>query len=153
MQSYKSKLPEVRCELQPLYGFDVLAMCETWLTANVPDRLISVDGYRLFRRDRPVSMSLPRGHGGVAILVSDSFECQLVPTPNTNVPDSNLEIVWVSVKINSGLTLMIASAYRVPVTSAAQLLADFDDLKASFSSYLQCIRERNSLLPVILTAV
>ena len=59
MQSYKPKLPEVRCELQPLYGFDVLAMCETWLTTNVPDRLISVNGYHLFRHDRPVSMSLP----------------------------------------------------------------------------------------------
>lgn len=81
IQSYKPKLPDLRQDIDGVYGFDVLALCETWLTPNVPDRLIGVSGYKLFRGDRPTRLSLPKGKGGVAVLVRDSLSCELLPTP------------------------------------------------------------------------
>ena len=45
VQSVKSKLPELRAEISNVYGFHVLGLCETWLTANVPNRLLGVPGF------------------------------------------------------------------------------------------------------------
>ena len=59
IQSYKPKLPELRNDIDSVYGFDILALSEVWLTPNVPDRLVSVKGYQLFRQDRPDKLNLP----------------------------------------------------------------------------------------------
>ncbi|KAF0306145.1 hypothetical protein FJT64_022284 [Amphibalanus amphitrite] len=129
IQSYKPKLHDIRNDIHDVYGFDVLALCETWLAPPVPDRLVGVSGYRLFRRDRPVSSSLPRGRGGVAVLVRDSLSCELLPTPVTGVAGSNLEIIWVLVRTSKHQTVLVASAYRVPHNTARQLTTDLDDLE------------------------
>ena len=129
VQSYKPKLPDMRHDIHEVYGFDILAICETWLTPNVPDRLLGVSGYRLYRRDRPAELGLPRGRGGVAVLVRDSLSCELLPTPATGVVGSNLEIVWVLVHPDKHQPVLVASAYRVPTNTAGQLAADLEDLE------------------------
>ncbi|KAF0296725.1 hypothetical protein FJT64_005817 [Amphibalanus amphitrite] len=127
--SYKPKLPDMRHDIQDVYGFDILAICESWLTPNVPDRLLGVSGYRLYRRDRPAELGLPRGRGGVAVLVRDTLSCELLPTPTTGVAGSNLEIVWVLVHADKHRPVLVASAYRVPTNTARQLAADLEDLE------------------------
>ena len=124
IQSYKPKLHDLRNDIHDTYGFDVLALCETWLTPPVPDRLIGVNGYKLHRRDRPAGSSLPRGKGGVAVLVRDSLTCELPPTPVTGVTNPNLEIVWVLVRTSKHRAVLVASAYRVPHNTARQLTTD-----------------------------
>ena len=93
IQSYKPKLPDIRHDIQQVYGFQVLSLCETWLTPNVPARLLSVSGYTLYRRDRPAKHKLPRGKGGVAVLVREELSSELIQTPVTGVANSNLEIL------------------------------------------------------------
>ncbi|KAF0290752.1 hypothetical protein FJT64_011015 [Amphibalanus amphitrite] len=127
--SYKPKLHDLRNDIHDTYGFDVLALCETWLAPPVPDRLVGVSGYRLFRLDRPATSSLPRGRGGVAVLVRDSLSCELLPTPVTGVAGSNLEIIWVMVRTSKHQSVLVASAYRVPHNTARQLATDLDDLE------------------------
>lgn len=78
IQSLKPKLIDIRHDICKVYGFDILALCETLLSPNVPDRLINIDGYKLFRRDRPRSMNLPRGRGCVAVLVRDNLNFELL---------------------------------------------------------------------------
>ena len=129
IQSYKSKLPDLRSDISEVYGFDILALCETWVAPNVPVRLLSVGGYRLHRRDRPDEMSLPRGKGGVAVLVRDDLNSELIPTPVTGVAGSNLEIMWVLVRTGNNQSLLVASAYRVPVNTSRQLSLDLEDLE------------------------
>ena len=107
----------------------MLALCETWLTPNVPDRLLELSGYKLFRRDRPKGLSLPKGKGGVAVLVRDSLSCELLQTPVTGVAGSNLEIAWVLVHADKRQPVLVASAYRVPTNTAAQLSVDLEDLE------------------------
>ncbi|KAF0306484.1 hypothetical protein FJT64_022025 [Amphibalanus amphitrite] len=119
----------MRHDIQDVYGFDILAICESWLTPNVPDRLLGVSGYRLYRRDRPAELGLPRGRGGVAVLVRDTLSCELLPTPTTGVAGSNLEIVWVLVHAHKHRPVLVASAYRVPTNTARQLAADLEDLE------------------------
>ena len=129
IQSYKPKLPDLRQDIDGVYGFDVLALCESWLTPNVPDRLIGVSGYKLYRGDRPTGLSLPKGKGGVAVLVRDRLSSELLPTPTTGIADSNLEIVWVLVHASKHRPVLVASAYRVPTNTASQLATDLEDLE------------------------
>ena len=67
----KPKMPDLCNDIHRTYGFDVLALAETRLTTNVPDRLLTVSGYKLYRSDRPSGSHLPKGKGGVAVLVRD----------------------------------------------------------------------------------
>ena len=62
VQSLKPHLPDLRLIINQ---YDVLALCETWLSSNVPQRLLNIDGYQLVRCDRPVTSRLPRGRGGL----------------------------------------------------------------------------------------
>ncbi|XP_043197602.1 uncharacterized protein LOC122368051 [Amphibalanus amphitrite] len=67
VQSLKPKIADLRTDL-PDYQYDVLALCESWLTPSVPNRLLNIDGYRLYRCDRPDTRGLAKGRGGVALL-------------------------------------------------------------------------------------
>ena len=73
----------------------MLGLCETWLTTNIPSRLLNVAGYKLYREDRPKHSKLARGHGGVAILAKESLKVTILNTPVTESrEESNLEIIW-----------------------------------------------------------
>ena len=134
VQSVKSKLPELRAEISNVYGFHVLGLCETWLTANVPNRLLGVPGYHLYRADRPKHSKLARGHGGVAILAHDSVKVTVLPTPVTESREqSNLEIIWTQMQSGNERQFLFASAYRHPTNTVRQLTADLDDLNAQLS--------------------
>ena len=96
---------------------------------RIPDRLLTVQGYRLLRNDRPASSPLARGHGGVAILVRDNLTCEILAAPITGVQHSNLEIMWVIVRTGKRPPLLVASAYRVPVNTARQVALDLEDFE------------------------
>lgn len=50
---------------------DILVISETWLNKSVPDSTIQINGYNLFRSDRP-----SKG-GGVAIYIKTRFTCRV----------------------------------------------------------------------------
>ena len=128
IQSLKPNLPDLVRDIDRVYGFDVYCLSETWLAPNIPDRLITVPGYKVVRCDRANDRRLPKGHGGVAILIRESIPFVNVATPNTGITASNLEIVWTSVTA-SKRNILIASVYRVPKNTQSQLNADLEDLE------------------------
>ena len=97
-QSLKPKIADIRTDLSD-YQFDVLVLCETWLSPNVPNRLLNIDGYRLYRCDRPNTRGLAKGRGGVAMLIRDSYRVEVLKSPVTGVSNSNLEVLWAKVYI------------------------------------------------------
>ena len=109
VQSLKPKLPDLRNDIYSTYGFDILALSETWLAPNIPDRLLTVSGYKLYRSDRPDGMNLPKGRGGVALLVRNSVKCELLPRPDIGIAASQLEIVWILVHLDNNRSALIAS--------------------------------------------
>ena len=128
-QSYKHKLPELRHDLPEVYDFDILTLSELWLRPSVPNRLVSVDGYNLYRADRPAASRLAQGHGGVAILVKAAYSVTVLPTPVTGVEPSNLEIIWAKVAIKQQRQLLFASVYRHPTNTQRQVEADIGDFE------------------------
>ena len=129
IQSMKPKMPDLCSDIHRTYGFDVMALAETWLTPNVPDRLLTVSGYKLYRSDRPSGSHLPKGKGGVAVLVRDCYKCEQLKTPFTGDANSNLEIVWVLIHVSKHQSLLVASAYRVPSNTTRQVTADLESLE------------------------
>ena len=136
IQSMKPKLADLRLDLSEFHHFDILALCETWITPNIPDRLLQIDGFKLHRADRAKHNKLPYGHGGVAILVRDTLEVERVPTPVTTAASSNLEIILCLVRTGKFKRVLIASVYRHPTNTQQQLTADFDDLEGQLQHML-----------------
>ena len=116
---------ELRLDVQQ---YDVAALSETWLSASTPQRLLTVDGYQLFRRDRPGSPAVCREEGGgVAVLVRDCFHVKVIDVPG--VSGSNWEIIWTVISTGTSRCLSLGSYYRHPTNTVAQITADLDDLE------------------------
>ena len=125
IQSMKPKLPELRLLA---HQYDAIAISESWLSPDVPQRLLNIDGYQLFRRDRPATSRLPRRRGGVAVLVRDSLHVRVIDVPSA-AESSNLEIIWTSISCASHRCLILGSFYRHPTNTVSQITADLDDLE------------------------
>ena len=133
----KPKIPDLRVDLSEAHQYDVLALCETWITPNIPNRLLQIDGYKLHRVDRGKNSKLPYGHGGAALLTRDTYEVEKVPTPVTaTTTTSNLEIIWCLVRTAKMKRLLVASVYRHPTNTQQQLTADFEDLESQLQHML-----------------
>ena len=147
IESLKPKVPDLRTDITDLYGFHVLGLAETWPTANVPSRLLYIPGYKLYRADRPPNSRLPAGHGGVAILVSDTLEVTILPRPSTETQQqSNLEIIWAKVRKGNERQFIFASAYRHPTNTVRQLSADMDDLNDQLNAMITSHPRMNVIL-------
>ena len=104
-------------------SIDVLAVCETWFTSQMTSDLLNINGYKLFRVDRP-----NRKGGGVCFYVNNDICCEQVASVS---PSINVEIVWIRVVYYS-VVYYIACCYYPPnpcFTAAdfmSQLSADLD---------------------------
>lgn len=82
-------------------GFDVLAMCETWLHCGINNSDIKVDGYSLVRRDR-----VGRG-GGVGIYIRNEIKFNVIHTGH------EIEQLWVMLHCDN-LRFVFGVVYRPP---------------------------------------
>ena len=101
---------------------DAVSLNETWLTNNITDDEISIDGYDLFRCDRD-----GRG-GGAAIYVRELFKATFV----TELLSRELECVWVKLIIGTR-KLLLGSCYRKPSASAVYLENIIKNLQEALS--------------------
>ncbi|KAJ3656547.1 hypothetical protein Zmor_015618 [Zophobas morio] len=105
---------------------------ETWLTSDIPDSLVSLSGYSLFRRDR---QSI-RG-GGVCIYVSNfvmsNFIVSVVDSDTSNVESLFLKVTGKS------LSIVLGCVYRTPSS-------DFDSDLELFNALTVLANDYNNLL-------
>lgn len=85
-------------------NYDVLGLSETWLSGNVTDGAVLLNGYNLIRNDRN-----GRG-GGVCFYIKNSLKYKVLTVP---LDDSTLEQIWVSVRVGK-LNFCLGSVYRPP---------------------------------------
>ena len=82
----------------------VLGLSETWLTASVGDGVVSVDGYKTYRRDRA-----GKAGGGVLIFVPSSIKS----VRKRDLEADDIELIWVEVRA-AGKCYLVGSVYRPP---------------------------------------
>ena len=87
--------------------YDVIAVTETFLTSNISDNILNLEGFNFYRLDR-VGM----GGGGVGIFVRDSF-CVTVLEQSDPMYDNKPEFIILDL-ISGGNKLLFAVVYRRP---------------------------------------
>ncbi|KAI4457705.1 hypothetical protein MML48_7g00021544 [Holotrichia oblita] len=100
----RSLLPKLHRIRDVLYlnNYDVLALSETWLSGDIRDVHLSIDGYKFIHVDRDA-----RG-GGVGAYVRNCFDCRIIGSSSVDI-----EQIWFSIKVNSKY-LVFGVVYRPP---------------------------------------
>ena len=104
-RSLKNKLPDLHHILY-VYSFDLLCICETWLSNSVSDAMLDpLHAYKIFRLDRPGSKT----GGGVILFIK-----KRIPAVKINLGSefASLECVCVDILNKSGSTIRVFTVYR-----------------------------------------
>ena len=87
---------------------DVCVVSETHLSTNMPDAVVNIPNYNVFRRDRGLADLDKRKKGGVAVYVRDSLKV-------LDVYRSNLyEFIALTVLLLSDHIMLICGLYNPP---------------------------------------
>ena len=84
---------------------DILCISETWLESSMPDRLINIDGFTLFRNDGG------RG-GGTCIYVRSNLKGTKVKISHPTC--EGIQDVWVKVQLDKLPSIIVGAMYRHP---------------------------------------
>lgn len=89
----------------------MLVSDETWLRDIITNDLLSIDGYKLLRYDRPGTNRHNRG-GGVCVYIRESYDAEILNSlPD---PDGNLEFLGVRITREHWQSLTCITIYRPP---------------------------------------
>ena len=131
IRSLLPKLDTLTFEMSQTTSFDVVCLCETWLSVYNKD-LIHIENYKCFHLTRPSSM---RG-GGVSILAKSTLKPKLISNLQFCLP--YLECIGIEVCRNKKKFLCI-ELYRPPSANVADFLAKLDDILSTvpYSNYAE----------------
>lgn len=100
-------------------NFDVMMISESWLSENISNDFLNIDGYRLVRCDRCTG----RG-GGVAMYVNSKLNFEYVDVGGSQ--DGNIEQLWIISKLDN-LTFAFGVTYRPPKGNITQFVEAIDN--------------------------
>ena len=101
-----NKLDELKVIISSSHP-DVIAITETHLNDNIPDSVIHIDGYNVYRCDRTA-----RHHGGVAIYIKCNLTAHVSSTSSD--PSGEWESLWCTVSLTNNSSLNVGCIYRIP---------------------------------------
>ena len=109
IRSMLPKLDDVRLFLkQHKHGF-VFGLSETWLSGNVTNTEVAIEGFNLYRRDRTNgSMG-----GGVAVYVSNN----ICSSRRRDLEEDSIEAIWVQLKLKKS-QILFCNLYRPPSSTS-----------------------------------
>ena len=88
VMSLVSKMDELEHAIRE-YSADIAFITESWLKNSVPDQVIEIGSYRVFRRDRT-----EKEHGGVCIYTKSCYDASVI----SDIPNEDgCEVLWVKV--------------------------------------------------------
>lgn len=96
-------------------NFDIFMVCETWLSNDIPDDLININSYKIYRRDRG-----SRG-GGLCI-----FAKVVLNTIRINVKSNAIEQLWINLKYKKE-SIAVGVVYKPPNQDSNTFLSEFED--------------------------
>jgi exonuclease III len=129
-QSITNKLPELRAILDPSL-FHVLSFSETWLKSSQYNNSVSLNGFRVFRRDRFRGRERGIVGGGVALYVKENIKAKLV---KKSIDGAFVEYILVSLDLN-GVSVLVGSVYspdRLHFPEMEEFLAELSLLSLDY---------------------
>ena len=125
IRSLVPKTDQVRAFLESHKGISILGVTESHLSNNVSDTEITIDGYKLYRKDR---QSNHRG-GGVLVYLADSISA----LRREDLEKPELEAIWIELIQPHSEGILLGTFHRPPVGS--------DFLDADFMSSFENVLE------------
>ena len=104
--------------------FDIFCVTETWLNDNVSNSHISIDGYKIFRKDR-----VGKQGGGELIYVKENIKTVCHDSLNS----SPVECLWVEVKLPKLNNVIVGCMYRQPKENLDHFDLILDNIEKAFS--------------------
>ena len=89
----------------------VLGISKTWLNKSVPDHMINIDNYELFRNDRNSNSGKSTG-GGFCLYVHTKYNT--THRDDISVCTPHIETVWIRLSLKDMRPMFIACVYRPP---------------------------------------
>lgn len=105
-RSLASKIPLLQVYASNYKPF-FIAITETWATAEIPDSVYNLDGYRLFRKDRN-----GRQGGGVCLYVTSQVKSAVESSLNDR--SEFKESLWCNIFLPNNANLLVGVIYRPP---------------------------------------
>ena len=110
IRSLLSKIDELRLLISSVQSkIDLFTLSETWLTDDVADSEVSIEGYTFHRRDRG---SKEKG-GGLGIYVRNDLSV----SRRFDLEQSNIESLWVEVNFPHSRGFLVGTFYQPPESS------------------------------------
>ena len=95
----------------------ILGISETWLTKALPDNVISLSGFNIYRRDRnyftPTTTQIKKG-GGICLYIRDTLNGTVKELKDMNVCNTYVECQWLQISFPNQLNIIIGNVYRPP---------------------------------------
>ena len=113
IQSVTNKIDLIGAELN---NFSVICLTETWLNDHTANDSISLDGYKLYRRDRGGD-----NHGGICVYTKDN----VFSRRRNDLELPNIECIWIEITVHHR-KFLLGTFYRPP-NSPAQTLSSIED--------------------------
>lgn len=114
-------------ELFREFPCNIICISESWLSPDIPDDMVGLDDYVIFRNDR-----IGRMGGGVAMYVHRSFKSRIVASSERQY-SGKPEYLFVEVNSQSHPKILIAVVYRPP--KAGYLSEFIEECTRLHSSY------------------
>lgn len=95
---------------------NIVCFSETWLSDDLPDALVAVDQYKIFRLDRRVldKKSARKAGGGVCVFVKKTCSTDSYVYDKYNCSDANIEILCLKVINGGNKSIALLNIYRPP---------------------------------------
>lgn len=127
-RSIFNKVDELRAHIEN-YNSDIIFITESWLSENIPNEAIHIDGYYVFRKDRIAN----RG-GGVAIYIKDKFPVKV----RLDLSNESIECLWVTLRPKwlprSTSRIALACVYLPPSMTLNDLEGFYDYLQFCYDT-------------------
>ena len=98
-------------------GLAVCRVSETWMNEMLPDKFVSVEGYKLMRHDRRWSTgnnNKRKKGGGVGIFIKNNLTCSAHELDRLNISTKDVEGQWIVLSPTFQKKIVIGNLYRPP---------------------------------------
>ncbi|MEW8547185.1 MAG: endonuclease/exonuclease/phosphatase family protein, partial [Candidatus Thiodiazotropha sp.] len=127
------KIDELRILMASQGCPDVIGLCETFLSNNIPDNQLAIDGFDFIRKDRSDTQN--KAGGGIILYFRNSLNCKR----RRELEISEIETLWTEIALPNSKPFLICSAYRPPSASSAWIDLFEEELSVAQTTGLEMI--------------
>lgn len=94
--------------MQYIRQYHVVSLNETWFNNKLPNSLVKIDGFSVYRHDRNTAYKATGG--GAALYINNNIEHEHLPKYNP-LGNASFDAVWAKLKIGKLKTIIVGSLY------------------------------------------